>query len=129
VSTELQLWEQLPGEGKRQFHRFSKYLQLGPGRTLAKAAGRARAPLEWYDHAERWEWFKRATAWDAAKRDAVLALENAEREKEKQGRMTTLKAIRGRLLQKLQGLKPDEDDQEVRQGLLRVNEQLRAEEG
>lgn len=58
-------WERQPGETPRAYEAFTKYRDLGPGRSIAKAARlEGKAKVTW----ERWSrvnnWVERVAAWD-----------------------------------------------------------------
>jgi hypothetical protein len=74
-------WERQDGEPEAAYFRFLCYRNLGPGRSLAKAAelytrqcgGRgaakkgtrkATSPGRWHVESSRWDWVARARAWD-----------------------------------------------------------------
>ncbi len=68
MATELQVkmpWEPRPAEPPLAYARFRLYLELGPSRSLAKAAeagGLSLARLK--QLSGRWQWPLRAVAWD-----------------------------------------------------------------
>lgn len=78
VTTELNPWDQQPGEDTRWYARFDAYRRLGPARTIraayaAECASRGvvrrrsqSVPGSWDAAQARWRWAERAQAWDAA---------------------------------------------------------------
>jgi hypothetical protein len=80
----------MPGENARWFSRFSKFVEMGPLRSIyavyaseltLKARGNAsitRAPGAWYTQARLFEWKKRAEAFDEWRRKEVFAVGNAQ---------------------------------------------------
>ena len=87
-------YERLPDEPNRWYHRFFRFMRLGPERTLiqcykdisnaARAAkGRpplsasARLPQSWRQRARQFSWHERAEAWDQEQKE--LELKKVER--------------------------------------------------
>ncbi len=78
------------GESNTWFDRFSKFLALGPARTVNAAytseskklvkprqSSSPRASSAWYDASRRFDWDKRAQAYDAHLRKTLLSSGNA----------------------------------------------------
>jgi hypothetical protein len=74
-------WDRQDGEPEAAYFRFLCYRNLGPGRSLAKAAAlytrqpagpgearkgtrKATSPGRWHLESSRWAWVSRARAWD-----------------------------------------------------------------
>jgi hypothetical protein len=80
----------MPGENARWFSRFSKYIEMGPLRSVhavytsenekvVESRGKSRkTPGDWYDAAHRFNWTKRAEAYDAWRRKEVFTYRNAQ---------------------------------------------------
>lgn len=77
-----QPWDRKPGESKQSFHSFSVYRDLGPTRSLAKAAlllGKAEGTL--HQQSTKNGWVERAEAWDFY-RDRLRQQEIIEQERQ-----------------------------------------------
>jgi len=71
---EKQPWERQKGEGHKAYAAFSRYRDLGPARSVGKAApvtardgmktARQRETHWWRQWAQKWAWRARAEAWD-----------------------------------------------------------------
>lgn len=60
-----QSWDRRPGETSKAFAAFRGFLELGPIRTLAKAARAAGRSVGLYKRwSPQWGWVERALAWD-----------------------------------------------------------------
>lgn len=102
----MPIWDQQPNESNAAYARFLAYRNLGPGRTLERAAQqnpRNSNSIATYERdSSTHNWVERATAWDVAnllvqgKRAATLYVAAVERAAE-------------RLLEALEsGVKPDD---------------------
>jgi hypothetical protein len=96
-STDLAVrhpWDRRSGESKQAFHSFGVYRDLGPTRSLAKAAkalGKAEGTLE--QQSTKYGWVERAEAWDFH-----VDRERQEARVEEERRSVTQQIQLGRLL-------------------------------
>jgi hypothetical protein len=95
------LWDRQSGETNRAYEALCAYLQLGPRRSLAKAAevfydGKSAGKVR---HFERWssqyEWVKRAEAWDEHQRALDAREYEIARREAKQSRLRALHDLQG----------------------------------
>lgn len=135
---ERRAWEMQEGEPARWYDRFDRY-RLMPAHArsmLAVYADEARpgakrpasVPGAWKEASDTWQWEERAAAWDrheAARRQAEY---DEERRRDKDQRITLLKATRNKLAQRLANLEAaDIPAAALISGVRLVVEQLRAE--
>src|SRR6185295_9483449 len=139
-SDEQPLYAQQDDEPGLWFDRFQRFLLAGPSRSLLSiyngervaddpAAPPAKAvPSSWREQAERWQWRHRAAVWDAAEQQQRREQYDAERAEDHEARVMMLKALRGKLMQRLQSLDASAIKAEVLiQGIKMVAQELRAE--
>ena len=73
---ERRPWDRRPRESTASHERFRTFRDLGPSRTLERAAAAAGSTLRaMRDLSAKWDWAARATAWD----DECRMIEDAER--------------------------------------------------
>lgn len=61
----IQAWERQPGESTVAYSHFASYRDLGPLRSLSKAAAMLDMSKDTLaEHSARWDWVERATAYD-----------------------------------------------------------------
>jgi hypothetical protein len=137
---EQPLYEQMDGEPGLWFDRFERFRLAGPSRSILSiyngervaedsAAPPAKSvPSTWREQAELWQWRHRAAVWDAAEQQTRREQYDRERAEDHEARVMMLKALRGKLMQRLQSLGVDEirADQLIR-GIQMVAQELRAE--
>ena len=101
-------WERRPRESSASYERFRVFRDLGPSRSLVRAAEvLGIAPKNLRDPSRRWEWSPRAVAWDdhlamVADAERLDAIRQMHRNHSRAGRVATQLA-----LQALQALNPD----------------------
>lgn len=133
-----ELWERQPEEPALWFERFQDYLTLGPERTMMavyrrgqQKAGKGSSPSlpgAWARMTAAWQWPRRAEAHDAMLARRALIEYEAERIQERLNRRQTMKALRGKLLTRLNGIPLEEIDiHGVVNGLKVVTQELRKE--
>lgn len=137
---EAPIWEQQDGEPGLWFDRFHRFLESGPTRSMlslynaervaedATAQPAKTVPSSWREQADLWQWRHRAAVWDAAEQQRRREQYDQERAEDHEARVMALKALRGKLMQRLQAL----DAQEISPALLvnslrMVVQELRAE--
>lgn len=105
----MDAWERQPGESAQAYEAFCAYRDLGPGRSMTKAAralGRSGVgTLE--KHSVRWTWVHRAELYDA-ENDRAFRHEMATARREmarRHARVAT--AALGKAVQRLQSLTPE----------------------
>ena len=112
-------WER-PDEQEPWASRFLAYLHAGPTRSLLAiynqeriAKGRQRSPGKllpnsWRTHAKTWDWEPRAALFDAAERTRLITAYENERTADRLERLRIRKAARGKLVQALAALQPEQ---------------------
>ena len=132
-------WER-PDEKEPWATRFQVYLHLGHTRTLLGAFNEERRqkglqkPLArhvnhaWKQHAKQWNWQQRAARFDAYQREQEQQRYEAERIADRAERLRIRKAARGKLVQALAALQPEQASwTEVINGLEKVLRGLQEE--
>lgn len=78
-----QLWNRLPGESTRAYHKFITYLKLGPTRTM-RATGEALGAVDGVNgvkrHYDKFQWKQRAEAYDVYLADRDIANHEEKRD-------------------------------------------------
>lgn len=105
------IWARRAGEPSLWYDRFERYRLAGPARSLLKLYNEERekagkgaitsVPPSWTGAAKSWEWELRAGAWDEYQRQRARDAYEEDRRKEREARLTLLKAGRSRLAQAL----------------------------
>jgi hypothetical protein len=116
-TTQLEPWEQQPGEPNLWYARYERYRLAGPRRSLLAlfnserrehGAKKARSiPQSWAQKAKQWRWRERAEAWDTFEFQQAR-VEHAEQFKEMNLRhIQEAKALQSLGVQYLKSLQPD----------------------
>lgn len=132
------IYERMDGEPDLWYDRFERYRLMGPSRSLLavynaerldRSEGPAKAiPGAWVYACRVWDWKNRASTWDAYEGQRRRELYDKEREEDHEARVMLLKAMRAKLVQRLNTLVPEEIKPELLvRGIQIVAQELRAE--
>jgi hypothetical protein len=112
--SQLEPWEQQPGEPNRWYARFECYRLAGPSRSLLGAVNALRLPRgltksrsipqAWAKNAKEWRWRERAEAWDLRQRQEARAAHLQEVEEMNRRHLQEAKALQSTAIQRLKSL-------------------------
>lgn len=102
-------WEQQPGESMKAFEVFCAYRDLGPKRSIERAAH--LSGKRWTNYVRSWSakyhWVARAKAYDVEQDRKKRALEDAEREKMAERHLKVSMAMIDKAFQAVEKMKPE----------------------